>query len=378
MYSQLYRSLEVCSQIPSWSLVLLGPGLEKKWYKTCTEKPKSKWDRTAASMILQLVTESCHPLFRAFSVFERGELDIREYGKKSTRLSDNDRNVELLLRTIKSVNQLGIYGFVAHWSSYLDEDSSEAPSFDDSDSSGTLNAIQILETRRWQKEECFTRISATARQAYGRNEAALYTHPPKLTKTAKSESTIWRTWRIWLCCWSEARMEVAWRAAGRLAAYFVFVVFIMARFHLAKLEFLLVAFFKTWHEEQWVGFFFFLKKSVGACGFGLLERGANKSTGSVHRIHTHSTPKLWECRKPAPEHSHSTHYAGCAVLFNKDTFHSDITVESIYFHDNWNGQHQAVREGPSGWVLHAVISRASFWRVRRNGKSFFYHDVALR
>ena len=57
-------------------------------------------------MILQLVTESGHPVFRESSVFERGEFDIREYGKKSTQRSDNDRNVELLLRTIKSVNQL--------------------------------------------------------------------------------------------------------------------------------------------------------------------------------------------------------------------------------------------------------------------------------
>ena len=92
-------------------------------------------------MILQLVTASCHPLFRASSAFERGELGIREYGNKSTRLSVNDTNVELLLRTLKSVSQLGIYEFVAHWSSYLDEDPSEAPSPDDSDSSGTLYAI---------------------------------------------------------------------------------------------------------------------------------------------------------------------------------------------------------------------------------------------
>ena len=83
-----------------------GPGLEKTWCRTCTEKSNREWDRTAGSMILQLVTESCHPVFRASSAFERGELDIREYGKKSTRLSDNDRNVEWFLRAIKSVNQL--------------------------------------------------------------------------------------------------------------------------------------------------------------------------------------------------------------------------------------------------------------------------------
>ena len=102
----------------------LGLGLEKTWYKTCLViKPNREWDKNAASMILPLVTESRHPVFRASSPFERGELDIREYGKKSTRFSDNDRNIELLLRTIKSVNQLSFYEFIAHWSKNLDEDS---------------------------------------------------------------------------------------------------------------------------------------------------------------------------------------------------------------------------------------------------------------
>ena len=57
--------------------------------------------------------------------------------------------------------------------------------------------------------------------------------------------------------------------------------------------------------------------------------------------------------------------------FNKDTFHPDINFSSIDFHDTRNGQHQIVNEGQSGWVLQAVISRASFRRLSRNGKSFF-------
>ena len=66
-----------------------------------------------------------------------------------------------------------------------------------------------------------------------------------------------------------------------------------------------------------------------------------------------------------------THFGGCAVLFNKDTFHSDIKVTSVYLHDTRDGQQHVVREGQSGWVLQAVISRASFRRQPRNGKSFF-------
>ena len=39
--------------------------LEKTWYKTCAVKPNKEWDGNAASMILQLVTESRHPVFRS-------------------------------------------------------------------------------------------------------------------------------------------------------------------------------------------------------------------------------------------------------------------------------------------------------------------------
>ena len=82
--------------------------LKRRGTELVLKNQNGEWDGTAASMILELVTESRHSVFRASSAFERGELDIREYGEKSTRLSDNDRNVELLLRTIKSVNQLSI------------------------------------------------------------------------------------------------------------------------------------------------------------------------------------------------------------------------------------------------------------------------------
>ena len=70
-------------------------------------------------------------------------------------------------------------------------------------------------------------------------------------------------------------------------------------------------------------------------------------------------------------HFYVTHCGGCAVLFNKDTSHSNIKVTSVYLHDTRNGQQQIVREGQLGWVLQAVISRASFRRLPRNGKSFF-------
>ena len=46
-----------------------------------------------------------------------------------------------------------------------------------------------------------------------------------------------------------------------------------------------------------------------------------------------------------------TQNGGCAIPFNKDTFHPDIKVSSVYLHDTRDGQQQDVKEGESGWVL---------------------------
>ena len=58
---------------------------------------------------------------------------------------------------------------------------------------------------------------------------------------------------------------------------------------------------------------------------------------------------------------HVTHYGGCAVLFNKNTFLPDIKVKSIY-HDIRHIQPDKVVEGESGWVIPGVVSRAAFRR----------------
>ena len=57
---------------------------------------------------------------------------------------------------------------------------------------------------------------------------------------------------------------------------------------------------------------------------------------------------------------HVTHYAGCAILFNKDTFYPNIDVKSIYLHDTRRDLPDQVREGDQGWVMQGVLSRASF------------------
>ena len=63
-----------------------------------------------------------------------------------------------------------------------------------------------------------------------------------------------------------------------------------------------------------------------------------------------------------------THYGGCAVLFNKDTFFPDVKVKSIDLHDVRRVLPDKVVEGESGWVLKGVLSRASF---RPSGQKTF-------
>ena len=94
-----------------------------------------------------------------------------------------------------SVNQPSVYEFIAHWNKSLDnEDSSEAPSSDDSDSSGTLYAIQILEIRRLQKED-YSALRECQRlqdDEMAETEHLRKSMHPSKTNASKSESAIRR------------------------------------------------------------------------------------------------------------------------------------------------------------------------------------------
>ena len=68
---------------------------------------------------------------------------------------------------------------------------------------------------------------------------------------------------------------------------------------------------------------------------------------------------------------HVTHYGGCAVLFNKDTFYPDIEVKSSYLHDTRRELPDKVMEGGQGWVMQGVLSRASFRRPPRRCQKTF-------
>ena len=62
---------------------------------------------------------------------------------------------------------------------------------------------------------------------------------------------------------------------------------------------------------------------------------------------------------------------GCAVLFNKDTFHSEIEANSIYLHDTRRESHDQAAEGGQGWVMSGVLARATFKWKAANGQKHF-------
>ena len=58
----------------------------------------------------------------------------------------------------------------------------------------------------------------------------------------------------------------------------------------------------------------------------------NKLLGKWHIVTLQEASEYVE-HEILHERFHVTHFAGCSILFNKDTFYSDISVKSIYLHD---------------------------------------------
>ena len=74
---------------------------------------------------------------------------------------------------------------------------------------------------------------------------------------------------------------------------------------------------------------------------------------------------------------HVTHYAGCGILFHKDTVHTNIDVKSIYLHDTRRDLPDQVMEGEQGWVMQGVLSRASFRRPRNQRTKVTFTVLSL-
>ena len=72
-----------------------------------------------------------------------------------------------------------------------------------------------------------------------------------------------------------------------------------------------------------------------------------------------------------------THYAGCAILFNIDTFYNNIDVKSIYPHDTRRDLPDQVMEGEQVWVMQGVLSRVSFRRPPLSGQKNLYSAFSI-
>ena len=93
-----------------WSF--LGPGSETKRRATDSVKPAGEWDSVAAHMLKNL-GQSGHPIFRATSALDRGQLKGNGSGKKSIHFCAGEATIETIFRTAISANQLSIHGAVA-------------------------------------------------------------------------------------------------------------------------------------------------------------------------------------------------------------------------------------------------------------------------
>ena len=82
------------------------------WSLMGPDKPDGVWDKTAEKMMIEF-SETAHPIFRASSALERGELRIKGGGKKTVHSNGGEQNVELILCMVISANLLSIHGAVA-------------------------------------------------------------------------------------------------------------------------------------------------------------------------------------------------------------------------------------------------------------------------
>ena len=119
--------------------------------------------------------ESGHPICRASSAFERGDVRSKGGGKKSVHFNGSDENIELLLRTVISANHLSVYGAIADLCKELSEyfmapGKPEAPNHLESMEISAGLSIAGTHTNEQQQEKPGARIRATIRTIVRRPE----------------------------------------------------------------------------------------------------------------------------------------------------------------------------------------------------------------
>ena len=100
---------EYAERFPRGHLSFLGPGSEKKWYRTCDGKPVGSWNRTAEKNAAEFQRFRCHvPAF-----LKRVQLRSKEGGGTTIHFNGGTENIKLLLQMVMPVNQLSLCGAAA-------------------------------------------------------------------------------------------------------------------------------------------------------------------------------------------------------------------------------------------------------------------------
>ena len=102
----------VCSKIRARTLVVSWVWIRQDVVRNSRKQTIRRRDDVTDIMMLNF-SESEHPFFRGSSVFERGDLKSKGNEQLSLHFNGSDETVEVILRTVISVNQLSVYEAVA-------------------------------------------------------------------------------------------------------------------------------------------------------------------------------------------------------------------------------------------------------------------------
>ena len=112
MFGKFTNGEYVRQKVRHRSFVIPRALFRRKWYNTLKVKPPGQWDEVAELMLLNF-QESHHPIFRATSPLERGQLKTKGGGQFSIHFCAEKSTIAFLFRTFVSANQLSNYGAVA-------------------------------------------------------------------------------------------------------------------------------------------------------------------------------------------------------------------------------------------------------------------------